>query len=571
MIMKRHHKSANIPPYLAKLDKKLSRFIVDIPTETLFTHEGRIIAEGLTHELSSSLTLLNALTQLPADEYNILAKHQERAVINTTILLEPSLFYLRSQVENGSQRARQELRKLHRFVEERLKGIATDLLDGLVRAAKEAECPLTDNIIKAHHDCLRAKMADQGKEVLNNPTAIPSPDEVVKELIAQAPKGATCYDLYDMFNDSVGGNMPPEALEPMVFCFLSSSQEIGQAIGLSFLLHINQKTRQACTKAFIHCYPELSLSPLNQSRLHQILLWLSDTERLTLVKALKYDLSQPPKKITLPATLYESHALFCDGAGCYGSLMLLKTKQGYQSAHVLTKEKYGIKDAFLAPPMSKKETQQRVDYAVESMSGHGLTAARVEQTALTLQWKHFIAIAHQQGRVPLIGLLGIVELIDDEYWQPKLLLISVIQSQLSPYKLKDKKKALEASGQWLGGECVIGIDCWFESTAKLHQLTTRAKRERWSQQKTIEAVIKDVLSPNHIDWQVRFALCAVILFYSDNNALYEGSLGQFEVLIESAEKESTFSKIPLIHEVAKLSIAASEEQSKHEGHPLEII
>ena len=570
-IMKSNHVYSKIPSYLASLDEKLGRFIVDVPTKTLFTTDGHRIAETLTRELPMSLNLLRALTQLPPNEYTVLAKHHEQVAINTTVLLEPALFYLRSQVEHGSQRAKQEVRKLHQFIKDQLATISPELLDGFVRAAKEAEFSLPSSVIEAHHKAIRKTISAEGDKALQNPGHIPSPDAMVEEFIAQGPKGATCYDLYDMFNSSLGGNIPPEILGPMVFCFLSSSLEIGQAIGLLFLLHEDSKTRQESANGFIHAYPNLTLTELNRSRLHQILLWLPETERREIVTALSLDLSKPPAKITLPSTLFESHALFCDGAGCYGSVLLLKTEQGYQSAHVLMKEGYGVKDAFLSPPNTKKYTQTQVNECIEAMSEHGLTEECVNRDVLTLQWQHFIAEGQEQKRVPLAGLLAISELIDNTYWQPKKVFVMSVQTQLANYQPKNKTLALKNTARWLDEEGLVEVESWFESNEKLHQLTTRAKREKWENKKLIDRIMNTILLPKREHWQTRFALCALILLHSKDKKLLTVPLGQFYLLLEAASTDDGFIRIPLMQAVARYSKEMSEARSEHEGPTLEIL
>lgn len=223
--------------------------------------------------------------------------------------------------------------------------------------------------------------------------------------------------------------------------------------------------------------------------------WVSEDRRRTIdaiIRAARAVGSVPEKRpaIQVRELLISER----DGAGAqsiFGSI-----KQGKKNAlvSILIKQGHGVRDAWVAPSLSRPEIEDMLDHIASEMSVHETTA---EDTAVILS----SALADGPANSPppfalvqAITLIGLSDVASKFVSVDDLVASMLSDADAAMTDAKAVGRAVRASGRWLATN--PQLDSWFESG---DDVAAAIKHKRKIEDR-ITAIIEQVMEPKRAFW-----------------------------------------------------------------------
>ena len=238
-----------------------------------------------------------------------------------------------------------------------------------------------------------------------------------------------------------------------------------------FCLHPILEIRNIIIQHANAIFEEITLPGESMSRLLMIRHWLPDVEKGHLELLINNQRKKGAVFSDLrQAKIIDIYATEMDGTGAQALFLIIKRKKGFQSAGLLVKRYFGIKDTWLSPVMSKKCAY---DYAKESLHGDFLLR-KVDTNYLDLLIADHIYQAQKIDTVPHINLLQIQEITGSQWQAQPLHIEQVIDTLMTGCPEINKEwqlKSLERSSHWY--KKYKFTEAWYDESPELDKLANQ--------------------------------------------------------------------------------------------------
>lgn len=337
--------------------------------------------------------------------------------------------------------------------------------------------------------------------------------------------------------------------------------EEGQDIALLTLLHPKQEVRDLVVSTLDSLMPHITLSPISLSRLQQIKNWypahlwpqFDYWIKLQRKKEVIFHRETHFMKVT------QLKATEIDGGGAQGIFIQLKKRHQYRLCGLLFKQKMGIKDAWITPPITASEVQHYYQEAFDD----NLSLRTIDVDYLCLMTNHFLACMLEQGEMPNLHLLEIQEALGRQFIPQKLDIdeqIEKLSVQIVPFTTNTLETALKRSGKWL--KKVSFTESWFIESALVDKLVNQSSSfidgiKICELDDAIDAVFKEDMEFHRDQWLFHFLWTALWL---KSKQRANSHLWQDCFMIAYAIYSGTpLQTLPLLREICRESVLHSIE------------
>ncbi|MBF0212987.1 MAG: hypothetical protein HQM00_05390 [Magnetococcales bacterium] len=302
-----------------------------------------------------------------------------------------------------------------------------------------------------------------------------------------------------------------------------------------------------------------SVTPTALRRLIVIRNWLPDGERKaldTLIKTARVKGVECAHWAEgLPLQKLQSSRM--DGVGALSLLLSMPVKPGKSRiGGVLLKQGVGVSDAWLTPPISRREAAAtfrqvwRQEFFLD-----------VSQDFLHAAIRHHLAVGLAAGRPPSVGLLQLAEAVVATSWVPERLDGRVLSERLIGEErvLSDDAatvtRIIETSDAWSDQSSITGS--WFEESQEVVDFLEKTRMR--GRERLIRRVLELFCEPNREIWADR---CAWTAFWlreqSGKERRMEGLEFHFAVLARELYRGRPLYELPLMRRVAERTMGGEE-------------
>lgn len=263
--------------------------------------------------------------------------------------------------------------------------------------------------------------------------------------------------------------MPADFFSDLLFDLYSIDE--GQDIGLLALLHPEYEVREVVIATLESLMPQVTLSSIALSRLKSIMSWYPVSYQEQLSRWIK---EQRKKEVifhqSMPAEIVSIHASEVDGGGAQGIFIHIKRGRKHRLCGLLVKYGFGIKDAWITPSLSAKETKHYYQEVFDdSMMLRPVDVPYLEKIA-----NHFLAITIARGGMPDLHLLEIQEEMG-LHFTPELIdidsFIHELSIQISPFTPDILQASLKRTKLW--PKTKRFTESWYLENGRIDKLVNR--------------------------------------------------------------------------------------------------
>lgn len=343
--------------------------------------------------------------------------------------------------------------------------------------------------------------------------------------------------------------------------------ELPKALNTStlFFLHPLKAVRLAVFEHAEKLFGNVKLPEASISRLPLIRQWLPDNERGYIDSILANQRKQG-------ATFAEQHyrkivevkATEMDGSGAQALFFLIKNKdKSFQTAGVLVKKGFGIKDTWISPHLTRLKAQ---DYASQGMT-ENIILRKVDENYSEKLIAHHIYHSLNEEQVPSVNLLKLQEMTGLS-WQPNPLNFKLELKKLgeSLDHLSDNfiKKSLQRSSKWHKNQ--VFTESWFEEDAELdkyvNKYCTFVDGTKYCElEKALPDIMSNYLEPKREKWFEHFIWMAL---WAKPKARYNEYLWKDCYILAKLISEGTpLTDIPLMTVICEESVLLSLETMEY--------
>ncbi len=243
-------------------------------------------------------------------------------------------------------------------------------------------------------------------------------------------------------------------------------------------------------------------------------------------------------------------ATVADGVGAQSIAVVFEHNQKFSVAMVLTKNKHGIKDAFVIPCETRPEAENIV---MQLLTETG--AGDISSSTLGLLLEGALADGITNGCLPAPGILDVLETCDLLDIRPQMLGLQELLEYVDP-EHKVQKASAQTLGRWINSDIALDLlepltDSWFEDTEETRNAIATSRMGY-----SIETKIWKYLEGRRDIWARRFLQTAAVLHDAER-------LREWQTLTASAYGLMTgrpLKRIPLMKGIAYLTIEAGDAQ-----------
>jgi hypothetical protein len=291
-----------------------------------------------------------------------------------------------------------------------------------------------------------------------------------------------------------------------------------------------------------------SLSPESLRRLIGMRNWCPEKERPALdaiiraVRAKGIDCAAWPQGGA--GTVYASGI---DGSGAQGFLIVSPVAQKVQISSVLLKS--GVRDAWSAPPASKREVQSTLALAATETSMRPVSRKYFDRIL-----RHHLQVGLAAGILPPAGLLQVAETIGHADWQPELLdwrsalaamLAELPAAMVTPQAVSD---LLHTSADWADFDQIA--ESWFEDDEHVARVVVADIGGRQGAQ-SVDRVLAEILAPRREKWAAYFLGTALWLREEPEDSPWRG----FVILAQALGSGRDLADISVMRVIAARTVA----------------
>lgn len=307
-------------------------------------------------------------------------------------------------------------------------------------------------------------------------------EEVLHNILAEIAAeshDASLYELAAFLFEQFSQLPPPVA--PMIATMLLQACDVRlQQTATLFLLHPNPLFRQAMIEALPSLAQQKLLRATDLQRLVWLRNWLQQTAHPTLDRTIKLLQRQ---QLSMPAaaetTIVAAFATALDHSGAMMLMVELKQGRQYLLFSFMLKQSDGVKDAFITPPLSRKNLQQ-----MKAQIQGELPMVAIDINVMVALLEHFLLKSREHNRLPL-ALLLFRELTAGVWSSPHAIDEAFVRPAVmgQPYR-KNKREVLEFFAGW--------ATPWHEPKMVLAdyiQTQMEPIRERWRERFLLTALV----------------------------------------------------------------------------------
>jgi hypothetical protein len=240
-------------------------------------------------------------------------------------------------------------------------------------------------------------------------------------------------------------------------------------------------------------------------------------------------------------------ATITDGAGAQNIAILVEQGKQFFVAMLLTKDGYGIKDAFVIPCKSQEEAESTI--MQPRLEGQG---ADISATTLEILLEAAIADGIRNNCPPAPGILDVMDTCDLFNLRPQALSLQGLLEFIDPER-KIQDGTSQALGRWTNNDMALDFlepltDSWFEDNQETRKVIATAKTRR-----SAEIGIWKYLETRRDLWAKRFLQTAAMLKDADRPR-------EWQTLTASAYglmNNRPLKRIPLMEDIVELTIDAA--------------
>ena len=290
-----------------------------------------------------------------------------------------------------------------------------------------------------------------------------------------------------------------------------------------------------------------SLSPESLRRLIGMRNWCPEKERpavdaiIRAVRAKGIDCAAWPQ-----AGAGKIYASGIDGSGAQGFLIVSPAGQKVRISSVLLKN--GIRDAWSAPPGSKREVQSTLALAARETSMRPVSRKYFDRIL-----RHHLQVGLAAGTLPPAGLLQVAETIGHADWQPELLdwrseLAAMFAELPAPMLMPQAVSALlYTSADWADFDEIAEI--WFEDDEHVARVVADIGGRQGAQ--SVDRVLAEILAPRREKWAAYFLGTALWLREAPEDSPWRG----FVILAQALASGRDLADISVMQIIAARTVA----------------
>lgn len=352
--------------------------------------------------------------------------------------------------------------------------------------------------------------------------------------------------------------MPADFFSDLVMDLYSIEE--GQDIALLTLLHPKQDVRDVVVATHEQLMDNLTLSPTSLSRLQAIKSWYPHEYHAQFDRWIK---EQRKKGVVYScekkSPVIRIKASEVDGSGAQGIFIHCKKSRKNRLCGLLLKYEVGIKDAWVTPAISAKDTARYYDEAFDD----SVVLREVDKSYLLMITNHFLALTIELGGMPDLHLLEIQEELGLN-WNPCKLDIDYLMEQLavqiSPFTPDSIQQSFKRSKSWLKNKRFT--ESWYVENAQIDKLVNRCcnfidgvKVCRFDDAK--KAVFEKEMELHRDKWLFHFLWLALWLKAKTrkNEKVWQDSF----FIAYAIHTGAALDTIPIMHEICHESVVNSIE------------
>lgn len=239
-----------------------------------------------------------------------------------------------------------------------------------------------------------------------------------------------------------------------------------------------------------------------------------------------------------------------DGVGAQSISVAIENDGAFYVALVLTKDGYGVKDAFVVPCASRSDTADLV-----MRSRIEANAAPICPATLKVLLEGALADGVENGCLPAAGILDVMETCRLLDLRPQILTLQRLLELADP-EGRIQNASPQSLGRWINHPVALSLlapltDSWFEDTEETRRILATGRTARG-----VETRIWKYLDGRRDLWARRFLQTALLL-------LDAGDADEWQTLTASAYglmNGRVLRRIPLMEAIVYMTIEAAEAQ-----------
>ena len=453
------------------------------------------------------------------------------------------LYLIQGQLERVRFRSERGYEDAARLIEEFQRAVADLAVTGRIDA--QALSMVTSVLHMAGIEAsaeLHAGVTQFAENVL--PLAIP-PDftDAMADMVAECEGDP--FQLAGALAEA-GHAIPAEARILMAIEQIRSTNAALREAAILYLLDGEPTLRRAVASELL-ASRAASLSPESLRRLIGMRNWCPEKERpavdaiIRAVRAKGIDCAAWPQGGA--GTIYASGI---DGSGAQGFLIVSPVGQKVQISSVLLKS--GVRDAWSAPPASKREVQSTLALAATETSMRPVSRKYFDRIL-----RHHLQVGLAAGILPPAGLLQVAETIGHADWQPELLdwrsaLAAMLAELPAPMLMPQAVSALlYTSADWADFDEIA--ESWFEDDEHVARVVADIGGRQGAQ--SVDRVLAEILAPRREKWAAYFLGTALWLREAPQNSLWRG----FVILAQALASGRDLADISVMQIIAARTVA----------------
>ncbi len=367
------------------------------------------------------------------------------------------------------------------------------------------------------------------------------------------------FDITEMFFSQTSA-LPHEYFPAFVKELLSFEKPKATDAAVLFLMHPEKNVRSLILSHVDTLFSPYDLTPASLSRLPIIRQWLPEDERATIDKLLNTERRKGStfSHIT-PHKIVEIKASEMDGQGSQALFLSLKKANEYQTAGILVKRDFGIRDCWLTAPTKERSNR---DIPLKSMY-QSITLRKVDKNYVELLLSDHIYRGQQAGILPKLRLLQVAESCELKLTPKAIHIQQQIDKLLKDAGELDKEwqeKSLKRSCKWHKTKSFV--DAWVDETQELDTLVNQhcsfiEGAKYCVMREARDDVIAHYMEPKRRQWLVHFLWMALWAkpHARHNEYLWKDCL----VLALKISEGMPLNDIPIMQMLTELNIIASLE------------
>ncbi len=346
------------------------------------------------------------------------------------------------------------------------------LLRAVINILFRADILISDQLLAQINQAEYPQVVDSAEfseEVLQN---------ILAEIAAES-RDASLYELAAFLFEQFSQLPPPVA--PMIATLLLQASDVRlQQTATLFLMHPNPLFRQAMLDALPSLAQQKLLRATDLQRLVWLRNWLQQAAHPTLDRTIKLlQRQQLPMPIAVETTIVAASATALDHSGAMMLMVELTQGRQYLLFSFMLRQGDGVKDAFITPPLSRKNLHQM---KVQIQGEMPLVAIDISVMVALLE--HFLLKSREHNRLPLAlllfreltaGVWGSPHAIDEAFVRPAVI--------GQPYR-KNKREVLEFFAGW-----ATPLHAPKMVLADYIQTQMEPMRERWRERFLLTALV----------------------------------------------------------------------------------